>query len=72
MNTLKTTFASNPAALPLPRRSAVVGWLATWWQRLGRSDEERFLAAARGPEDLERRLRYLERHGIPRDPSATM
>ena len=71
MNTLKTTFASNSAA-PVRQKSAAVGWLAMLWQRFGRSDEERFLAAARGREDLERRLRYLERHGMPRDPSATI
>jgi len=69
MNTPKTSFASSDT--PPARRSATT-WFATLWQRLGRSDEERFLAGATGPEDLELRLRQLERNGLPVDESATM
>jgi len=71
MNTLKTALVSRLASAARQRHPAVA-WFTAQWERLGRSDEERFLTDATDPEDLEQRLRLLERDGLPPDRSATM
>lgn len=51
--------------LPGAARDALMRRLAEPWRRAWRSEEEKFLLGATGLEDLERRLKSLERAGLP-------
>lgn len=64
MDTLKTPFAPT-ATLPARYWRPAVAWFNALRGQLGRSDEDRFLAQAVNLEDLEDRLKQLERHGLP-------
>ena len=64
MDTLKTSFVST-AHSPARHRPAALAWFFALRERLGRSEDENFLAPAADLESLEERLRLLERHGHP-------
>ena len=71
MDTLKTPMPATARpgpALTWRARHAWHAWAARCaavLQRLGRSDEDRFLDGARDLADLEARQRRLGRHGLP-------
>ena len=64
MDTLKTPLAPAAVLPPLPWRPALYR-LAGLFSTLGLTAEARFLADATDLPDLERRLRAVERDGVP-------
>ena len=68
MDTLKPPLPSAPRSPSLPSLPwpAALARLVPRLQRLGQTDEDRFLADASDLADLELRQRRLERDGLPR------